>query len=83
MAERFLTPKQVAEELSVSDSQLYALIRSGDLPAVKIGGRGQWRIERSKLEEWIERRYVETARFIEEHPFVGTGSAGGGDTDDT
>ena len=45
-----------------------ALLRSGDLPAVKIGGRGQWRIERTKLEDYIARCYEETRRFLETHP---------------
>lgn len=25
--------------------------RSGDLPAIQVGGRGQWQVERSKLED--------------------------------
>jgi excisionase family DNA binding protein len=45
----------VAEELSVSHAQVYHMVRSGELPAIKVGGRGQWRIERAKLEEYIER----------------------------
>jgi excisionase family DNA binding protein len=40
MPARFITMKQVAEELSLSEAQVYALVRSKDLPAVKIGGRG-------------------------------------------
>jgi len=73
MPARFVTMKQVAEELSLSEAQVYALVRSKDLPAVKIGGRGQWRIERIRLEEWIERLYRDTERFIDEHPFTGAG----------
>ena len=53
----------------MSSAQVYALLRTGDLPAVKIGGRGQWRIERVKLEEWIDRLYLDTQRFIADHPF--------------
>jgi excisionase family DNA binding protein len=73
MHARFVTMKQVAEELSLSEAQVYALVRSKDLPAVRIGGRGQWRIERARLEEWIERLYRDTERFIDEHPFTGAG----------
>jgi excisionase family DNA binding protein len=40
----------VAAELNVSDSQVYHMVRRGELPAIKIGGRGQWRVERAKLE---------------------------------
>jgi excisionase family DNA binding protein len=71
---RFLTLSDVAEVLNITASQAYALVRNGDLPAVKIGGRGQWRIEESKLEEYIQRMYDDTARFVRDHPF--TGAAG-------
>ena len=72
MPARFVTMKRVAEELSFSEAQVYALVRSKDLPAAKIGGRGQWRIEGARLEEWIERLYRDTEQFIDEHPFTGT-----------
>ena len=42
---RFLTLADVAEVLNTSSAQVYALVRRGDLPAIKIGGRGQWRVE--------------------------------------
>lgn len=35
---RFLALAGVAEILNVSQAQAYALVRSGDLPAIKIGG---------------------------------------------
>ena len=60
----------VAAELNVSDSQVYHMVRSGELPAIKIGGRGQWRIERSKLEEYIERKYAETAEWVRANPLL-------------
>ena len=60
----------VAAELNVSDSQVYHMVRSGELPAIKIGGRGQWRIERSKLEEYIAMKYQETADFVQTNPLV-------------
>ena len=68
MAPRFLQMSDVAEELGVSLSQVYHMVRSGELPAIKVGGRGQWRIERSKLEEYIERRYAETAEWVRSNP---------------
>jgi len=68
---RFLDLNDVAAELSISFAQVYALVRRGDLPAIKIGGRGQWRVERAKLEEFIARLYSDTADFIRENPFVG------------
>ncbi len=60
----------VAAELNVSDSQVYHMVRSGELPAIKIGGRGQWRVERAKLEEYIRARYAETARWVRENPLT-------------
>jgi hypothetical protein len=35
-------------------------VRSGDLPAIKIGGRGQWRVEATELENYIARMYDDT-----------------------
>jgi excisionase family DNA binding protein len=58
----------VAAELNVSDSQVYHMVRSGELPAIKIGGRGQWRVESAQLEEFIQRMYAETRTFVDEHP---------------
>ena len=66
---RFLTLADVAEVLNTSANQVYALVRSGDLVAIKIGGRGQWRVEESELENYIARMYAETARFVADHPF--------------
>jgi excisionase family DNA binding protein len=66
---RFLTLADIADQLSISAAQAYALVRTGDLPAVKIGGRGQWRVEASQLESYIQRLYDQTATFIEQHPF--------------
>ena len=67
-AERFLQLTDVAEILNISSSQTYALVRSGELPAIKIGGRGQWRVERTALEEYIQRCYEETRAFVSAHP---------------
>lgn len=70
MPVRFLRLDDVAEELNTSASQAYALVRSGDLPAIKIGGRGQWRVEASALEDFIQQMYADTRTFLAEHPFV-------------
>ena len=70
MAPRFLTLADVAETLKISASQTYALVRSGDLPAIKVGGRGQWRVEAVELEAYIARMYTETADFVRTHPLT-------------
>jgi len=71
---RFLTLTDVAEVLNISASQTYALVRSGELEAIKIGGRGQWRVESAQLEAYIQRMYDQTRQFVSEHPFVESSS---------
>jgi len=66
---RFLQLSDVAEILNISAAQTYALVRSGELPAIKIGGRGQWRVERQELEAYIARAYEQTREFVTNHPF--------------
>lgn len=66
MTARFVPLSEVAEMLSISASQAYALVRSGELRAIKVGGRGQWRVERSEFEAYIERSYASTQRLLEE-----------------
>jgi excisionase family DNA binding protein len=65
---RFLTLADVAEILNTSSAQVYALVRRGELPAIKLGGRGQWRVETSQLESFIAKLYDDTAAFVEQHP---------------
>jgi excisionase family DNA binding protein len=60
---RFLTLADVGEVLNISASQAYALVRSGELPAIKIGGNGHWRIEHEILESYIAAKYEETRRL--------------------
>lgn len=67
---RFLQLADVAEILNTSTAQVYALVRRGELPAIKIGGRGQWRVESSELEAFIQRSYEATRSFVRDHPFT-------------
>ncbi len=64
----FLTLEDVARYLSVSVPQVYALVRSGDLPAIKIGGRGVWRVGRTQLDAYVERLHHETEKWAKKHP---------------
>ena len=77
---RFLTLTDVAEILNTSLAQVTALVRRGELRALKLGGRGQWRVETSELEAFIERMYAETRTFVSDHPFVES-DAGRGEPD--
>jgi excisionase family DNA binding protein len=70
MQRRFLTLADVAEILNISASQAYALVRNGELRAIKVGGRGQWRVEESELDRFVAASYEETARFVARHPFT-------------
>lgn len=66
MTPRFVPLSDVAEMLSISASQAYALVRSGELRAIKVGGRGQWRVEITEIESYIERSYAATAQILEQ-----------------
>lgn len=65
-AARFLKLADVSEILNVSSAQAYALVRKGDLPAIQVGGRGQWRVEASELESYIQRMYARTEQMVAE-----------------
>ncbi|WP_375487758.1 helix-turn-helix domain-containing protein [uncultured Jatrophihabitans sp.] len=80
---RFLTLTDVADVLNISQSQVYALVRNNELAAIKIGGRGQWRVERDRLEDYISRMYRQTSDFIAEHPFIEGNSIEGTSTEGT
>ena len=73
MARRFLQLADVSEVLNISAAQTYALVRSGELPAIKVGGRGQWRVEEAELEKYIQRMYAQTREFVATHPLGGPG----------
>ncbi|MEA2491727.1 MAG: hypothetical protein QOH21_3519 [Acidobacteriota bacterium] len=67
-APRYLKLEDVATYLSVSVPQVYALVRSGELPAVKIGGRGVWRVDKGKLDTYLEQLEEQTAAWAKKHP---------------
>jgi len=71
---RFLTLADVGEVLNISSSQTYALVRSGELPAIQVGGRGQWRVEATVLEEYIAAAYRRTAEAVQRGDFSGAGA---------
>lgn len=61
---RFLTLAQVADELNVKQSLVQGLIRTGELRAFQVGGRGMWRIGRQDVEDYIVHSYQRTAERI-------------------
>lgn len=68
---KFLKPDEVAEILSVTVSQVYVLMRTGQLPAVKIGRRGVWRVSPEALEAYVAELHVDAGRRREERRAAG------------
>ena len=60
---RFLALTDVAEVLSLTAGEVLALVRSGELPAIRLGSIGQWRVEQRVLESFITDKYDETRRL--------------------
>lgn len=50
----FLTTDEVLGYLRITPRTIYRLIRSGELPAVRVGR--QWRFRQADLDRWLERR---------------------------
>lgn len=53
----FMTPREVAEELRVSDMTVYRLIHSGELPALRVGK--SYRIREDDFDAYVARRFNE------------------------
>ena len=79
---RFLTLADVAEILNTSVAQVYAMVRRDEIAAIKIGGRGQWRIEATRLEDYIAEQYGRTKKYVEEHPFAESAESAEDETSD-
>ncbi len=57
--DEIMTIPEVAEYLRLGESTVYRLVRDGELPAFRVGGK--WRFHRKRLEHWIEQ---ETERHL-------------------
>lgn len=62
---KFLTIADVADYLNVSAGQVRTLIKNGEIPAIQVGGRGQWRIDEDKLDEYVQHGYELTRQKID------------------
>ena len=49
---RFLTLRQTADVLQISQRTLLRMAKNKELPAFKLGG--QWRVRESELTKWLE-----------------------------
>jgi excisionase family DNA binding protein len=67
MSPRFLTLSDVADTLNLSMSAARALVSSGELPAIQVGGKRVWRIEDTALEKYIEDQYAASRERIRTH----------------
>lgn len=54
---RFLTVQEVANLLRVSTMTVYRLIKSGDLPAVRVGR--SFRVRDGDVDSYLESRYTQ------------------------
>ncbi|WP_394551277.1 helix-turn-helix domain-containing protein [Agromyces sp. MMS24-JH15] len=62
---RFLTVAEVAEILAVDVTVVDSLIRSGELPAIRVGQpSGPLRVETTQLDLWVEGQYAETRSSV-------------------
>lgn len=61
MGNRLLTAAEVAGRLRVSTMTVYRLIRSGELPAVRVGRN--YRVQAEDLETYLDEQRVDPADF--------------------
>lgn len=55
----FLSVKQLAEHLQVSEKTIYRMLWRGDLPGHRVGS--QWRFSRSQVDYWLDLRLARLA----------------------
>ena len=48
---KWLTVKQVAEHLQMSDDKIYDMAQKGEIPASKV--RNQWRFDQDEIDAWV------------------------------
>ncbi len=51
---QIMTLKEVAKYLGLHPISIYRLIKTSDIPAMKIGG--QWRFKKEVLDAWLSRQ---------------------------
>ena len=60
MTDEILTLPEIAQLLKVAEKTVYTMAQKGEIPAFKV--RGQWRLKRVDLDEWIERQKAASVR---------------------
>lgn len=56
MDKRFISVQELKEFFGIPQNQAYRLIRKKGFPAIKVGK--SYRIDSTKLEDWLSRNYV-------------------------
>ena len=51
---QIMTLKEVAKYLGLHPISIYRLIKTTDIPAMKVGG--QWRFKKETLDEWLTKQ---------------------------
>jgi excisionase family DNA binding protein len=50
----FLTLKEAADVLQLSVRIVLRIVKRKELPAFRVGGRGQWRVSQRQLTKWMQ-----------------------------
>lgn len=50
---RYLSLDLAADQLGLTALQVYARVRTGEIPAIKVGGKRQWRIDSCTLPPYV------------------------------
>lgn len=74
MVQRLLTAAEVADQLRVSTMTIYRLIRSGELPAVRVGRN--YRVRAEELETYLQGQVVDPATLDLDELAAEDGDAG-------
>ena len=48
----WITVKQVAEYLQMSEDKIYDMVKKGEIPGIKV--RKQWRFDQDELDAWMK-----------------------------
>ncbi len=56
VAEKLLTPKEIAQYFDIHERTINRLITGCGLPAVRLGG--QWRFDIGDVKQWLRRQMI-------------------------
>ena len=65
---RLLTLRDVAEAVQVSETTVRRWVRTGVLPAYKLGKRGQFRVGEEDLQAFLEGQRLAATSTVEDQP---------------